>query len=77
MAKKIAIHTDAVLFLVLILFSSLGFNAYQRQQYSELMTESFDLEWERQNMEVNWLSAQRKWRACKKDQEITYKNLFL
>ena len=53
MARKLHIHLDAAIVLVLVLTASFGFNLYQRYQYSQLLQAHVDLEWDAQNTTIN------------------------
>ena len=54
MKKKFEIHLDALIFIVIIIIVSFGFNIYQKVQYSSLIKDFVEAEWKAQNMETNW-----------------------
>lgn len=66
MAKRIVLHIDALIVIVLIIVASFGFNLYQRYQYSDLLQEHVDTQWQAQDMEVNWNYAKGLLENCRK-----------
>jgi predicted ABC-type exoprotein transport system permease subunit len=53
MKKSFTLHLDALLVIVLVFLLALGFIAYQRSQYSDLLKEHVQLQWDSQNLEAN------------------------
>ena len=70
MAKKVSIHLDAVLGIVLIFIISFGFNLYQRYQFMDLLKEYGEAETKAQDMEVNWKYVKTLLVQCKKTENI-------
>lgn len=65
MAKKIALHVDALVALALVFVVSFGFNLYQRVQYQSLLTEHVQLQWKAQDAEINWKVASGQLKKCR------------
>ena len=66
MAGKVQLHMDAIAAIVLVLCVSIGFNIYQRFQYSDLLAEHTEVQWRAQDMEVNWNYARGLLENCTK-----------
>ena len=43
--KKIGLHMDALVVIVVLFVGSFGFNVYQRYQYMDLLQAHIDLQW--------------------------------
>jgi hypothetical protein len=65
--KRLTIHLDAVVIIALILFTSLGMNAWQFLNSRELMQKYVDAEWELGNTRANVVYARRLLKACDPD----------
>ena len=70
MVKKVSIHLDAVITIVLIFLISFGFNLYQRYQFRDLLNEYGEAETKAQDMEVNWKYVKALLAQCKKTENI-------
>ena len=68
MTKKIQLHIDALLVIVLIFLVSFGTNLYQRYQYSDLLKDYVEAETKAQDMEVNWNYVKGLLQNCRKNQ---------
>ncbi len=60
------ISRDTALFLVVLFLASVLFNAYQRFQYVDLLKEHVEVQWQAQNMEINWQYVNKKYERCLK-----------
>ena len=58
------ISKDTALFLVVLFLASVLFNVYQRFQYQDLLKEHVDVQWQAQNMEINWQYVKMKYERC-------------
>lgn len=64
MQRKLEVHYDFVIMIVIVFLLSAGFHVYQRHQYNELLIENTALKWAAQDMEINLLLNRRKLKAC-------------
>lgn len=69
MARKVYLHLDAVFVVALVFTGSFAFNLYQRYQYTDLLQEHTDIQWQAQKMEINWRYAKGLLDNCKKVSE--------
>jgi hypothetical protein len=51
MAKKIELHVDALVVIVLMFVAAVGFIAYQRYQYSNLLQDNVERQWNQMMLE--------------------------
>lgn len=51
--KKVEIHKDAVIAIIVVFIFSFSFILYQRYQYSDLLQENVDLTWDNANLQAN------------------------
>jgi hypothetical protein len=56
--KKIGLHIDALVVIIIIFTTSFGFNFYQRYQYSDLLREHIALQQQSLVMEFNLASME-------------------
>lgn len=66
MATKIGLHTDAIAVIVLVFMLSLGMNLFQRYQYSDLLKEHADLQWQLQDVQINLSLTKHQLEKCSK-----------
>lgn len=50
--KKVEIHKDAVIAIIVVFIFSFSFILYQRYQYSDLLQENVDLTWGNANLQA-------------------------
>ncbi|HET9404282.1 MAG TPA: hypothetical protein VFO57_06865 [Burkholderiales bacterium] len=62
MARKIELHLDALVAIALLIVAAVGFIAYQRHQYLDLLQDNIDRQWKQMALEfeVARLEAQLK-----------------
>ena len=51
--KKIELHLDALITIVVVFVLAISFLLYQRHQYSDVLQENIDLTWENEKLNVN------------------------
>jgi hypothetical protein len=51
MARKVELHVDALAAIVLLIVAAVGFIAYQRHQYSDLLQDNIDRQWKQMMLE--------------------------
>ncbi len=51
--KKIEIHVDALIAIIIVVALTLGFILFQRYQYSIVLQENIDLTWDNENLKVS------------------------
>ncbi len=56
--KTFTLHLDAILVLLVLFLASIGFNAFQHQQISQLTSENIKLQMQAQVDELNLSSQQ-------------------
>jgi len=56
--KKIGLHIDAIVVIVIVFTASFGFNLYQRYQYSDLLKEHIALQQRTMGMEFSLASME-------------------
>ena len=64
MHRKLEVHYDFVIMVVLCLVMSVAFNIYQRYQYKDLLGQHTALQWKSQDLEINQGLNLRKLEAC-------------
>jgi hypothetical protein len=62
--RKLEVHYDFVAMVVTCLALSLAFNAYQRYQYNDLLSQHTALQWKAQDLEINQRLNLRKLEKC-------------
>ena len=68
--KKLALHTDALVVIVIIFITSLGFNIYQRYQYSDLLEEHIGLQFQVLTLELGTTMKDARLKKCEDDAEL-------
>jgi hypothetical protein len=63
-ARKVVLHVDALVAIVVVFAASFGFNLYQRYQYASLLKEHTQLQWKAQDTEFNWKIVKGKLDKC-------------
>jgi len=53
MKKSFTLHLDALLVITLVFLLTFGFIGYQRSQYTALLEEHIQLQWQAQDLEIN------------------------
>jgi len=51
--KKIEIHVDALIAIIIVVALTLGFILFQRYQYSIVLQENIDLTWDNEKLKVS------------------------
>ena len=51
--KKLELHLDALILIIVVFALAVAFLIYQRHQYSDLMQENADLVWKNSSLEAN------------------------
>jgi Tfp pilus assembly protein PilV len=64
MARKFSLHLDALVAMLVVFASAIGFIAYQRQQYQAVAQESVDLQMKQVQLEVQITSLQAIEKKC-------------
>ena len=52
--KKIELHLDALITIIVVFILAISFILFQRYQYSDVLQENIDLNWEHENLKVNY-----------------------
>jgi hypothetical protein len=73
--KKLALHMDALVVIVLVFATSFGFNLYQRYQYSDLLKEHIGLQFQVLTMELGVAVKDAKLNKCMDDTETQLASL--
>jgi Tfp pilus assembly protein PilV len=64
MARKFSLHLDALVAMVVVFASAMGFIAYQRHQYQAVAQESMDLQMKQTQLEMQIASLQAIEKKC-------------
>ena len=67
--KKIEIHMDALIAIVVVFALLAAFLIYQRYQYNDLLQENVDLQWENSSLEANLVLMTTQIDKCKSSAE--------
>lgn len=70
MKKIFTLNFDALLVIAVVFLLAFGFIAYQRSQYSDLLEEHVQLQWQAQDLEINVNYLRIKLEQCR-EQEHT------
>jgi len=65
--KKIELHLDALLTIIVVFTLTFGFVLYQRYQYSALSQENIDLTWENENLKVDLILKTNLFDSCENE----------
>ncbi|MNC85043.1 hypothetical protein D3C83_06150 [compost metagenome] len=52
MVRKVGLHVDALVAIVLLFVAAVGFIAYQRYQYSDLLEDNVNRQWNQMMLEL-------------------------
>ncbi len=63
--KKFELHMDALIVVAVVFALAVSFLLYQRHQYSILMQENVDLQWENSSLEANLVIKSNQFDQCK------------
>jgi Na+/H+ antiporter NhaB len=65
MKKKFTVNLDALIVIAIVLLMAVGFIAYQRGQYTDLLEEHVQLQWQAQDSEINVKYLKVKLQQCR------------
>ena len=73
--KKIELHLDALITIIVVFVLASSFILYQRYQFSDVLQENIDLTWENEKLKVNLILETNLLDGCrnkkKSNREIT------
>ena len=64
--KKIELHLDALITIIVVFILAISFIIFQRYQYSDVLQENIDLTWDNEKLKVNLISETSLLDKCKK-----------
>jgi hypothetical protein len=67
--KKIELHLDALITIIVVFVLAFSFVLYQRYQYSDLLQENIDLSWDNEKLKVNLIVETSLLDECKNEKE--------
>ena len=67
--KKIELHLDALISIVVVFVLASSFILFQRHQYSKVLQENIDLAWENENLKVNHILVTSLLDKCKNEKK--------
>lgn len=73
MMKKFILHIDALAVLILVFSISLGFNIFQRYQYSDLLHDYLDLQVTAQKMDFSLSFTELELKKCNESMTVLNK----
>lgn len=71
--KKFTLHIDALALLILVFSVSLGFNIFQRYQYSDLLHEHIKLQVAAQKTDFSLIFTEVKLKKCNESMAVLNK----
>ena len=63
--KKIGLHLDALISIIVVFVLLITFLLYQRYQYSVILQSNIDFAWENENLNVDLILTNRMLEKCK------------
>lgn len=67
--RKLGLHIDALIVIILLFLLSFGFNFYQRYQYSDLLADYFRIQSENTSNEFSLAMKDALLKKCKEEQD--------
>ena len=71
MAKKVTIHLDALVVIVLLFLLSVGANLYLWRENMQLFKANVEVDWRAKDMEASWKYTQGLLKNCQEHQALT------
>jgi len=65
--KKIELHLDALITIIVVFVLAIGFMLYQRYQYSVVLQENIDLTWDNEKLKVDLILETSLLDKCKNE----------
>ena len=67
--KKIELHLDALITIIVVFVLAIGFMLYQRYQYSVVLQENIDLTWDNEKLKVDLILETSLLDKCKNEKK--------
>ncbi len=67
--KKIELHIDALITIIIVFVLAIGFLLFQRYQYSDVLQENIDLTWDNEKLKVDLVYKASLLEKCNNEKE--------
>ena len=72
--KKIELHLDALITIIVVFVLAISFLLYQRYQYADVLQENIDLTWDNEKLKVDLIVEKSLLDKCKNERKSEMEN---